>query len=438
MPHMDLKPENILIFDEHPGIVGKWKLCDFGISVLQQGPSPSAYRDNNELNSSSTLRIGSVKDLYLKVMDRTIQTPARQRPATYQAPEVEHGVPPDQHDFASGGRSIDIWSYGTIFAEVLAYASGGSHGVQDFRQRRMAYTTVRGYPHEAGHSYQNMFFYTSLTSRPEAQPEPLRPVPCTLRHEVSVWLDSFKDQTAPSRMNEPCLRCWATCVKHILQVDPHKRPDAKLLLKGWIPLLTHSEKSSHADFDISLPAPDSRRPSAQSVAASSSDIAPDSRRPSVHSLVALSKPESAPREHTVPDLAQPESHSQDASEAIGRPSVSPSSISEMRLLQTDDLLSRVLGSSTIVDHDTDGSGKLLAYLTKIQIVVVHLDGDVILTPKNPRIALPTKRWIGIKVVTPFVAVWGTNPTRDRPTVSTYYLARRKNHRLTSKRLLSTV
>lgn len=121
--HMDLKPDNILIFEDHRNpVVGKWKLADFGISVIRgttESPGPI---------------LASVKDLYIKVMDRTIQTIPKQTPATYQPPEVEWPIQGGED--RKGGRAIDIWSFGAVFAEVLAYARHGTKGFKDFGESR--------------------------------------------------------------------------------------------------------------------------------------------------------------------------------------------------------------------------------------------------------------------------------------------------------------
>ena len=102
--HMDLKPDNILIFPG--GRVGTWKLSDFGISAFKS-------------------RVKAVKDL---------ATPAgtpMNRQGAHFAPELSpyYGGPiPD--------TKSDCWSFGCIFAEVLAFASGRKKAVQEFRQHR--------------------------------------------------------------------------------------------------------------------------------------------------------------------------------------------------------------------------------------------------------------------------------------------------------------
>ena len=102
--HMDLKPDNILIFPG--GRVGTWKLSDFGISAFKS-------------------RVKAIKDL------ATPSGTPMNRQGAHFAPELHpyYGGPiPD--------TKSDCWSFGCIFAEVLAFAFGGKGAVQEFRGYR--------------------------------------------------------------------------------------------------------------------------------------------------------------------------------------------------------------------------------------------------------------------------------------------------------------
>ena len=105
--HMDLKPDNILIFPGG-GRVGTWKLSDFGISAFKS-------------------RVKAIKDLATPIPSGT---PVNRQGAHF-APELHPAYNGNIPDTKS-----DVWSYGCIFAEVLAFASGGKKAVHDFRNFR--------------------------------------------------------------------------------------------------------------------------------------------------------------------------------------------------------------------------------------------------------------------------------------------------------------
>ncbi|KAF2809339.1 kinase-like protein [Mytilinidion resinicola] len=95
--HGDLKPKNILIFHESLGQY-TWKITDFEFShILHRAPGET----------------GTVRDLV---------------PGVYHGPEVQ-----------PGGRincSADMWSFGCIMLEILAFARAGSEGVRKLRDTR--------------------------------------------------------------------------------------------------------------------------------------------------------------------------------------------------------------------------------------------------------------------------------------------------------------
>ncbi|KAL1629100.1 hypothetical protein SLS56_005654 [Neofusicoccum ribis] len=102
--HMDLKPSNVLIFWEDPD-EARWKISDFGISVVRHVD-------------------------HVDPGDRTLTfTRARQYPAEYQAPEVEF------HNDQVGSPS-DVWSFGCILMEVVAFIIGGPDTVLELQQLR--------------------------------------------------------------------------------------------------------------------------------------------------------------------------------------------------------------------------------------------------------------------------------------------------------------
>ncbi|KAK1453484.1 hypothetical protein CMEL01_05143 [Colletotrichum melonis] len=211
--HMDLKPNNIIIFGGD-GAVGRWKLCGFGISVLKNEASQGRAADDHHNSYYS---------------QGTFNTNARRGRGQYQAPEVpEFWVPYLAESARSGGtdtgtgtaafvgrvgRSADIWSFGCIFAEVLAFALGGPRNVEGFlAARRQVFNNIRDGNFHSPSNSNSTSTSTSLSSH-------------MVRPQVLQWLDEqCATATPPVWAN-----CWAGHVTRILRVDPRERPDAQAL-----------------------------------------------------------------------------------------------------------------------------------------------------------------------------------------------------------------
>ncbi|ROW10377.1 hypothetical protein VMCG_02143 [Cytospora schulzeri] len=227
--HMDLKPANIIIFESHDGIVGKWKLCDFGISVF--------YAEQKGQRGE----VVSIGDYFNSFLESTQRSP-RRPPGAFQAPEVEFPANLDMGDVGEGPGASDIWSFGAIFAEVLAYASGRSASVKKFRQLRKQRTPARSNPDD--------FFYTW---KPPKNVRQTSYHDCVLRSEVADWLNEFDMEVSPSSPPAACLKCWATCVKSILEVHPEKRPRAATLDHWILSLQKHTTKSGKTPCIATFP-----------------------------------------------------------------------------------------------------------------------------------------------------------------------------------------
>lgn len=190
--HMDLKPNNILIDKDEKSTVGKWILTDFGISAFKEDDAPA----------SSDLV--SIRDLYENL---TIRTTPRRQPGAYQPPEIEHMVQ------GSAGRRGDIWSFGCIFAEVLAFALGQRSAVDEFSKSRRKI-------------HKNDYFYEKIPNQTlgtQSQRTSYR-----LRTEVDQWLRTLPERYAlPNR----AIDCCAQTIRDILEVDGPKRIGAGVLVK---------------------------------------------------------------------------------------------------------------------------------------------------------------------------------------------------------------
>lgn len=118
--HMDLKPNNILIFkpsgfyesSKHP--LGLWKITDFGVSDSEN------IRGIGDLINSSDIPSSSPSQ------------PLTRESGPHQAPEVErrHGFRNTAIDHAKA----DVWSYGMVVTEVLAFAIEGPNAVQTLKK----------------------------------------------------------------------------------------------------------------------------------------------------------------------------------------------------------------------------------------------------------------------------------------------------------------
>lgn len=125
LAHNDIKPDNILVVypdsynlaDRYPA--GKWKLADFGISKIQDKRTPTTEKHLSTDLSSKTHRELSIA-----------KTKPGSAPRSYTAPELDQ----DQALELIDARKADIWSFGCMLSEVVAYAvQMHPHLVSEFR-----------------------------------------------------------------------------------------------------------------------------------------------------------------------------------------------------------------------------------------------------------------------------------------------------------------
>lgn len=194
LAHMDLKPDNILIFRDQGNLVGIWRLADFGISVIREVSATGSERG-------------------------TMRTRAKRPQSTYQAPEIQkYFMLPSTTTI---GRKSDVWSFGAMFCEVLAFAKGGSTMVAELDKTR------------SSDSYDT-FYSTKINSMLSPQSDVFE-----LRPDTRNWLAKLRSQSGPGT---DYISCWSSAIEHILIVDPHDRHDAKTL----VAIIEHIIEHAHA------------------------------------------------------------------------------------------------------------------------------------------------------------------------------------------------
>lgn len=191
--HMDIKPDNVLVFEG--GDVGTWKLCDFGISIIAGGHN---------------IRVGPSGDLM------TMAARAARMPTDYTAPEIHPGGPPER----TTGRSADMWSFGCLFTEVLAFSLNPTEGVCRFRERRI----------QPQNGLRNSRFYTKV--QPTLQDSRNNPEQNQRNAEYEVskrvveWLDEHDKQCQDSH---PWVHHWIDCIRRCLVIESTQRIKASTL-----------------------------------------------------------------------------------------------------------------------------------------------------------------------------------------------------------------
>ncbi|KAF1846866.1 kinase-like protein [Cucurbitaria berberidis CBS 394.84] len=209
--HMDLKPNNILIDTDQASTVGKWVLTDFGISAFKED------------DYSAPTNLLSIRDLYENL---TIKTTPRRDPGAYQPPEIEHIInrslgPGSNAHPGRAGRKGDIWSFGCIFAEVLAFALGQTPAVEDFRKYRKGL-------------HKNDYFYEKVPNQTLVLHN--QGTSYQVRSEVRAWLGRLPETYSfPNK----AIDCCVQTILDILVADGSNRPRAHDLVRKMEHVANH-------------------------------------------------------------------------------------------------------------------------------------------------------------------------------------------------------
>jgi serine/threonine protein kinase len=224
--HMDLKPANILILPpDSKNLVGKWKISDFGISV---------FREDTEQHDPE---YGSIGDYISQV---TMNTRPKRQEGTYQAPEVKVAekfkkasqLTPDQRGI---GRKSDVWSFGCILSEILAFSQGKAEMVKEFSDARKRQNLKDDYFYIEQSASAPRYLATGDQSQNSPKIYEVRPT-------VLTWLEQLCERVANP---QKWMYCYVSTLKKILVVDTKERPNAEQL---WV-LLQHVQHHIRHSLD---------------------------------------------------------------------------------------------------------------------------------------------------------------------------------------------
>ncbi|KAL9119524.1 MAG: hypothetical protein Q9187_003921 [Circinaria calcarea] len=190
--HMDLKPNNVLVFPQPGQPVGAWKLSDFGISAFSSG-------------RLGTRTIGDIASSGVSRQDRQ---------GAHRAPELDAWY---LQSFS--GRASDVWSFGCIFCEVLAFAIGRTNGLQDFRVGRR-------------HDRKDCFYTREkLSGSSKGGVDDNVLTTEDYRYITLPYVKKWLDDIAPTRLDQDFgAETYASIIKEILVTRPDSRPKAKAIL----------------------------------------------------------------------------------------------------------------------------------------------------------------------------------------------------------------
>lgn len=130
LAHMDLTPYNILIQgnpQDKSTPAGTWMISDFGISGFHEKTNEPVHAQDGTICNVATS------------LTRELRDDADRGHGSFQPPEVDLERKYKQlrdrrlHDY----RLCDVWSFGCILSEILAFALGKREGVLNFRDKRL-------------------------------------------------------------------------------------------------------------------------------------------------------------------------------------------------------------------------------------------------------------------------------------------------------------
>lgn len=228
--HMDLKLDNVLVYldeadKEEP--IGKWKICDFGISKLEE-PEELEERRAEHRSRPETLTVESPAQTLARL---TARMPAARVSGPYQAPEVAKGN--------EIGRSSDVWSFGCILFQVLARGVGAGNS------KLLELDKLRCLEEDKQTLHPTDYFF-----RERGQEKYLNP-------HVKNWLK--EGLSGDTWFNIYLVKSCKKLISEMLKIEAkHRLPAEKVNQKLWN-ILKGPEEAPFAEFESRSTTP--RRPS---------------------------------------------------------------------------------------------------------------------------------------------------------------------------------
>ena len=212
LAHMDLKPDNILLGKADKMPAGQWMLSDFGVSLFEKSTNKKA----------TTLH--AIRDVGPRLTSRANRSNVMRGHGPYEPPEVNLET--------VDGRKCDVWSFGCILCDLLAFALGGTKAVAEFRGLR--------YDHEDDKFYRAQH---SLTDRTKV----INNSNTALKPGVVTWLSERK--TA-----QPWVADYVAVVLKALVPDPSARQGIREIMEDLSKLSRKmSTGTTSLGIDSSLP-----------------------------------------------------------------------------------------------------------------------------------------------------------------------------------------
>lgn len=198
--HHDIKPKNILYFSQDKisqiknpiPRCGLLQIADFGIGKFHSERSGTGIPSKGTQNLRGTV--------------------------TYAAPESKVPHQDKDHNDQTGqqplrlSRPYDVWSFGCLLMEVLVWLTEGSIGRNEFGGERLAP------PEEGKPDYDNdAFFFLTSERKPK------------VRDAVTLRLAKLRKDPRITALSGGSLEQALALVEKVLEVDPNKRPTAKVV-----------------------------------------------------------------------------------------------------------------------------------------------------------------------------------------------------------------
>ena len=269
LAHMDLKPANVLLVGDPRSPAGKWMLSDFGVSLFD--------KETNERAADTP----SIRDVGHRLTSRGSQDVIFRGHGPYQPPEVDL--------MNVDSRKCDVWSFGCVLCEVLAFAIGKTEAVTELRSKRY----VGG----------NDFFYQTMAPRGQ-QINEIDDSNTKLKSEIVGWWQGL-DYSSGSWVVE-----YIKVLQRALRPKPSDRPNIVDIVYSLNALAPSIRSETNG-----VPSPESKVPSSMdqttgphSQEMPSITISPEPSPPHGATLdVQDSAPQSGNQDQVLSELLSPES-----------------------------------------------------------------------------------------------------------------------------------